>query len=66
VERLVNMLRAHAEHEDATLYRWVDEQAPAETRRHLLRLFMNTVRSEFKAGAEPKTDDGGRPATPAS
>lgn len=66
VERLVNMLRAHAEHEDATLYRWVDEQAPAETRRHLLRLFMNTVRSEFKAGAEAKTDDGGRPATPAS
>ena len=66
VERLVSMLATHAEREDATLYRWVDEQAPADTRRHLLRLFMDTARSEFKAGAELKSDAGDRPATPVS
>ena len=49
VERLVKMLREHAQREDATLYRWVDEEAPVDTRRHLLRLFVNTVRSELHA-----------------
>lgn len=45
VERLANMLRSHAEWENATLYRWIDEEAPAETRRHLLRLLVETLRS---------------------
>jgi hemerythrin-like domain-containing protein len=65
VERLVSMLRRHGEREDATLYRWVDEQAPVETRRHLLRLFMDTARSEFKAGSA-KANAGDRPTTPVS
>jgi hemerythrin-like domain-containing protein len=47
VERLAKMLRSHAEREDVTLYRWVDEQTPVETRRRLLRLLVNTVRSEL-------------------
>jgi hypothetical protein len=56
VERLVRLLHAHAEHEDATLYRWVDVHATADTRRHLLRLLVNTVRAEIqadKSDAEP-------------
>jgi hemerythrin-like domain-containing protein len=54
VDRLVNLLRWHAEREDATLYRWVDEEAPVDTRRHLLRLLVDTVRSELHAaGATP-------------
>jgi hemerythrin-like domain-containing protein len=51
VERLVRMLRSHAEREDGTLYRWVDQEAPLDTRRHLLRLLVNTVRSELQADA---------------
>lgn len=49
IERLVKMLRSHAEREDATLYRWVDAEAPVETRRHLLRLLVKSVRSELHA-----------------
>ena len=48
LDRLVRMLRSHAEREDATLYRWVDEQAPVETRRHLLRLLATTLRAELR------------------
>jgi len=51
VERLAKMLSSHAEREDATLYRWVDEQTPVETRRHLLRLLVETVRSDLHRGA---------------
>jgi hemerythrin-like domain-containing protein len=50
VERLVKMLRTHAEREDATLYLWADEEAPLQTRRHLLRVLVKTVRSELHAG----------------
>ena len=51
VERLVKLLRSHAEREDATVYRWVEEEAPVETRRHLLRLLVDTVRSGLQAHA---------------
>jgi hemerythrin len=47
VEDLVSTLRAHAAREDRTLYRWVDEHVPVDTRRHLLRLFVDTVRAEM-------------------
>jgi hemerythrin-like domain-containing protein len=53
VERLVKLLRAHAEREDETLYRWVEEAAPLETRRHLLRLIVNAVRSELEPHSHP-------------
>lgn len=59
VERLVRMLRAHAGREDATLYRWVDDEAPVDTRRHLLGLIVNTVRSELR-------DHGHRDQAPTS
>ncbi len=57
VERLVKMLRAHAEREDSTLYRWVDEHASVDTRRHLLRLLVSTVRAELdeKPDDEPRS-----------
>jgi hypothetical protein len=49
LERLIGMLRSHTEREGATLYRWADEQAPVDTRRHLLRLLVDTVRSGGRA-----------------
>lgn len=58
VERLVELLRAHAEREDASLYRWVAEEVPVDTRRHLLRLVVNTVRSELAPRARDHASTG--------
>jgi len=49
IDRLARMLRSHAEYEDATLYRWVEEHATIDTRRHLLSLLVKTLRSELHA-----------------
>jgi len=48
VDALVESLRRHAEHEDRTLYHWVEEQAPEDTRRHLLSLFAKTARADLR------------------
>lgn len=64
VERLVKMLRSHAEREDAIVYRWVDEQAPIETRRHLLRLLADTVRSELRTNHDQRDAASSRQASP--
>ncbi|HTQ04732.1 MAG TPA: hemerythrin domain-containing protein [Polyangiaceae bacterium] len=47
IERLLRMLRSHAEREDASLYRFIDTHATVDTRRHLLRLLVNTVQAEI-------------------
>jgi hemerythrin-like domain-containing protein len=51
VDWLVEALRRHAEREDRTLYRWVEELAPEDTRRHLASLFARTARADLRAGA---------------
>jgi hypothetical protein len=48
VDGLVEALRRHAEHEDRTLYYWVEEHLPEDTRRHLLGLFVKTVRADVR------------------
>jgi len=49
VDELVETLRRHAEHEDRTLYRWVETDAPEDTRRHVLRLLVRTVRNDLRS-----------------
>jgi hemerythrin len=49
VEALVETLRRHAEHEDRTLHRWIEESAPEDTRRHLFGLLLKTVRNAARA-----------------
>jgi hemerythrin-like domain-containing protein len=44
--RLAEMLRGHAEREDQGLYRWVDEVAPIDTRRHFFRLLSKAARAD--------------------
>ena len=48
VDALVEALRRHAEHEDRTLYPWVEAHLPEDTRRHLLGLFVKTVRADVR------------------
>ena len=48
VDDLVESLRRHAEHEDRTLYHWIEEHAPEDTRRHLLGLFAKTARADLR------------------
>jgi len=48
VDDLVEALRRHAEHEDRTLYHWVEEHLPEDTRRHLLGLLAKTVRADLR------------------
>jgi hemerythrin-like domain-containing protein len=48
VDDLVESLRRHAEHEDRTLYHWIGEHAPEDTRRHLLGLFAKTARADIR------------------
>jgi hemerythrin-like domain-containing protein len=48
IDDLVEALRRHAEHEDRTLYHWVEEHLPEDTRRHLLGLFAKTVRADTR------------------
>jgi len=45
VDALVEMLRQHAEHEDKTVYRWAESEAPEDTRRRFVSLFARTLRS---------------------
>ena len=45
---LVETLRRHAEHEDRTLYHWVEEHLPEDSRRHLLGLLAKTVRADIR------------------
>jgi hemerythrin superfamily protein len=47
---LVQTLRHHAEREDRTLYRWLEELAPLDTRRHLLGLLKKTVQAGVAGG----------------
>jgi hypothetical protein len=54
VDGLVETLRQHAEHEDRTVYHWLEENAPEDTRRHLLGLFVKTARADVQSGAAPK------------
>jgi hemerythrin-like domain-containing protein len=49
VDDLVEALRRHAEREDRTLYRWIEEHAPQDTRRHLLGLFAKTARADIRS-----------------
>jgi len=48
LDELVAALRAHAEREDATVYRWAGEAAPADTRRHLLSLLARTTAADLR------------------
>ncbi len=57
VDALVEALRQHAEREDRTLYRWVEELAPEDTRRHLVSLFAKTARADLRAGAATREPD---------
>lgn len=47
LETLATLLVSHSEREDASLARWLDESAPAETRRGLPRLFVEMLRAEL-------------------
>jgi hemerythrin HHE cation binding domain-containing protein len=49
LDELVAALRAHAEEEDATVYRWAEEAAPTDTRRHLWSLLSKTVTAELRS-----------------
>ncbi|HEX6277086.1 MAG TPA: hypothetical protein VFZ53_28790, partial [Polyangiaceae bacterium] len=49
VDDLVEALRRHAEREDRTLYHWIEEHAPRDTRRHLLSLFAKTARADMRS-----------------
>jgi hemerythrin superfamily protein len=49
VDDLVETLRRHAEEEDRTLYRWVEANAPEDSRRHLMSLLARTVRADLRA-----------------
>jgi hemerythrin-like domain-containing protein len=51
VDELVETLRRHAEHEDRTLYHWIEEHAPEDTRRHLLSLFAKTARADVRSSS---------------
>jgi len=48
VDALVELLRQHAEHEDKTVYRWAESEAPEDTRRHFVSLFARTLRSGLR------------------
>jgi hypothetical protein len=43
-------LRRHAEHEDRTLYHWVETNAPEGTRRELVALLAKTIRADVRSG----------------
>jgi hemerythrin len=47
---LVQTLRHHAEREDRTLYRWLEELTPLDTRRHLFGLLKRTVAADLTGG----------------
>lgn len=49
--QLMQNLHRHAEYEGRTLYRWVEELAPIDTRRGLLRLLTKTVRADVSSAA---------------
>jgi hemerythrin-like domain-containing protein len=48
VDELVEVLRRHFEHEDRTLYHWLETNAPEGTRRELVKLFAKTVRADVR------------------
>jgi len=48
VDDLVETLRRHAEEEDRTVYRWVEANAPEDSRRHLMSLLARTVRADLR------------------
>jgi hemerythrin superfamily protein len=50
VDWLVETLRQHAEQEDRTLYHWVNELAPEDTRRHFARLMTKTIWADLHSG----------------
>lgn len=52
VDWLVEALRRHAEQEDRTLYRWVEELAPEDTRRNIVSLFARTARADLRASGK--------------
>ena len=58
VDELVELLRRHAEHEDRTLHHWLDDSAPEDTRRHLLRLLIEAVRASVRAGTRDASAAG--------
>jgi hemerythrin-like domain-containing protein len=49
VDDLVEALRRHAEHEDKTLYHWVETNAPEGTRRELVTLLAKTIRADVRS-----------------
>jgi hemerythrin superfamily protein len=48
IDALVKLLSEHAAREDATLDRWLDEEIPSDTRRHLGSLFVDMIRAELR------------------
>jgi hemerythrin-like domain-containing protein len=50
VDDLVEALRRHSEHEDRTLYHWVETNAPEGTRRELVSLLAKTIRADVRSG----------------
>ena len=55
VDELVETLRRHAEHEDRTVHRWLEDEAPEDTRRHLVGLLVKTMRAGARAAASGGT-----------
>jgi hemerythrin-like domain-containing protein len=49
VDDLIETLRRHAEEEDRTVYRWVEANAPEDSRRNILRLLARTFRADLRA-----------------
>ncbi|HEV8551605.1 MAG TPA: hemerythrin domain-containing protein [Polyangiaceae bacterium] len=49
IEELAVRLEAHGRDEEALLEGWLDEDAPADTRRHLAGLFVAMLRAELHA-----------------
>jgi len=49
VDELVETLRRHSEHEDRTLYHWVETNAPEGTRRELMKLLAKTIRADVRS-----------------
>jgi len=49
LDEFSELLRAHAEREDATMYRWAEEAPPVDTRRHLLRLLLRTQAKDLRS-----------------
>jgi hemerythrin-like domain-containing protein len=49
VDELVEALRRHSEHEDRTLYHWVETNAPEGTRRELMKLLAKTIRADVRS-----------------